>query len=45
MKTKPSIQPKKSKPAVQLKDIRPKKNPRAGALNAYVSKLVGEKQG
>ena len=45
MKTKSSKQPTKSKSAVQLKDIKPKKNPKAGALNAYVSQVVGEKQG
>lgn len=45
MKAKPSKQPKKSKAALELKDIKPKKNPKAGALNAYITKPVGEKQG
>lgn len=45
MKTKPSRQLRKTKPTIQLKDIKPKKNPSAGALNAYISKVVGEKQG
>ena len=31
--------------AVHLKDLKPRKNPKAGALNAYISKVTGEKQG
>lgn len=45
MKMKPPKQPKQSKPAAQLKDIKPKRNPTAGALNAYIQKVSGEKQG
>ena len=43
MKTKTDKQPKKA--TVQLKDLKPKKNPKAGALNAYISSVTGEKQG
>ena len=32
MKTKSSKQPKKSKPAVHLKDIKPSKNPKGAAI-------------
>ena len=44
MKTKTSKQPNQSKPTVQLKDIKPKNNPTAGAL-AFTQKVSGEKQG
>jgi len=38
--------PKKTAKAVSahIKDLKPKKNPKAGALNAYI-KLTGQKQG
>jgi hypothetical protein len=42
MKTKAAQQPRKT--TVQLKDLKPKKNPKAGALIPYVSKVTGEKQ-
>ena len=43
MKTKTAKHPKQA--VVHLKDLKPKKNPKAGALNAYFSKVAGEKQG
>ena len=39
MKTKTAKQPKQSKRGVQLKDIKPKNNPRAGALVAPLKKF------
>lgn len=30
--------------SARIKDLKPKKNPKAGALNAYI-KLTGQKQG
>ena len=34
MKAKASKQPKRARPAVQLKDIKPKKNPKAGSTSS-----------
>ena len=33
MKTKTAKQPKQANPTVHMKDLKPKKNPRAGARN------------
>ena len=45
MKRKTATQPKPSKAGVQLKDLKAKKDPKAGSLNTYYSKVQGEKQG
>jgi hypothetical protein len=35
MKTRPFKQPRKSKPTVQLKDIKPKKDPKGGRYRMF----------
>jgi hypothetical protein len=45
MRKKTATQPKTSKAGVQLRDLKARKNPSAGSLNTYFSKVQGEKQG
>ena len=45
IKRKTAKQSKQSKRGVQLKDIKPKNTPRAGALVVHTQKVFGEKQG
>jgi hypothetical protein len=43
-KTKMATAKKPARAATKLKDLKAKKNPKGGALNAYL-KLTGQKQG